>query len=153
MTITLPLQPTADDLAHLESDHSRKHTPHLLDPANAIRQRIVIERAVIRRAITDMLAAGWEVRVYYGEGDYGTDWTRELGAVMGAVCACDEEWIRARRATDHGQERAGIYLVYGNDGWDVISDYSLLLEPELEGANAFADQIADAAALGLQHQD
>ena len=35
-----------------------------------------------------------------------------------------------------------VYLVYGNDGWDVISDYSVKLETELACANALADKLS-----------
>jgi hypothetical protein len=36
-----------------------------------------------------------------------------------------------------------VYCVFGNDGWDVISDYSISLEDLLEDALAISDQYSD----------
>ena len=33
---------------------------------------------------------------------------------------------------------AWVFLVYGNDGWDVIADYNVSLEPLLEPINKLA---------------
>lgn len=155
MSVTLPLQPTADDLAHLESDTAKKLWPHLQNPADPIRRRIIMERAVIRRACTDMLAAGLQLRVYDGE-EWATEWTDSLDAVMASICACDEEWIHVRQPfhTEPGKfHRLGsIYLVYGNAGWEVIADNAVALEPHLAGATAFADQLADAEGADLRIQ-
>lgn len=145
MTLTLPLQPTADDLAHLESDHNRRYCAHLLDPANAIRQRIIMERAVIRRAVADLIAAGCWLRVFYGAGEgFGCNRTDNVDIVMEAVGACDEEHLYVYNNSSDAR-RGAIFLVYGNDGWDVMADYSTRLERDLKGANEFAEQIADAA--------
>ena len=32
-------------------------------------------------------------------------------------------------------------LIYGNDGWDVVNDYTTNLEPLLAGATAEADRL------------
>ncbi|EPN2857542.1 hypothetical protein ACTWP0_003996 [Citrobacter freundii] len=40
-------------------------------------------------------------------------------------------------------ERAGyVHFVYGNEGWNVISDNSLSLEPALEAATALSESYA-----------
>ena len=146
MQIALPLQPTADDIVHLENDHSRRYAPHLLDPKNAIRQRIIIERAIIRRAIADILAAGNWVRVFYGVDEgYGCNKTDNLDVAMAAIGACDDERLQVfRNSSDKVWSSA--WFVYGNDGWDVNADNGGRLEPLLAGASALADQIADAMA-------
>jgi hypothetical protein len=151
MTITLPLTPTTDDLAHF--DVAGKMSTYLLVPINPVRQRMLLERAVIRRAATDLIAAGFHLRVFYGNengdsSDYGCLHTQHLPNVMCAIQACDEEWLNVYKPNPNkpgalmlvGQ----IALVYGNDGYDVISDYHTKLEPYLKGANDLADQLADA---------
>lgn len=80
-------EPTADDLAYLESDHQRRYNPHLQDPNNPIRRRIIIERAIVRRAVTDLIAAGYVLRVYYGDDNWGTAFTNDIGTLMAAVGA------------------------------------------------------------------
>jgi hypothetical protein len=144
MTIALPLQPTPDDLAYLENDHTRRYTPHLLDPANPIRQRIIMERAVIRRACTDMLAEGLELRVHDGEA-WATLWTSNLDAIMAAIQAVDEEHIHVRESADRAR-RGSIFLVYGNEGYTVIANHSANLEVALLGASRYADELGDAVA-------
>lgn len=143
MSITLPLQPTADDIAHLESAHSARFTPHLLNPADPIRQRIIMERAVIRRAITDILAAGNWVRVFYGDSEYGCDKTDNLDIAMRAIGACDDEHLLVFRNSSD-RTWSSVWFVYGNAGYEVIADNGERVEPLLAGANAFADELADA---------
>jgi hypothetical protein len=148
MAITLPLVPTPDDLSKLESDHSRKYTPHLLDPADPIRQRIVIERAIVRRAVSDLIAAGCWVRVFYGpEEGWGCQRTDNVDVVMEAVGACDEEVLYVFPSSS-GARQGFIHFVYGNDGWDVIADNSTRIEYLLAGATELSDAICEASYLG-----
>ncbi len=132
------LAPTTDDLEHFARSGSLY--PGLLDPDNRIRQRIIIERAIIRRAVTDILANGaLSVSVYYGDDEYGCEKQRDLDTIMAAIGACDEEFLHVHWPKGRP---CSIFLVYGNDGWDVLADYSLVLEPFLVGANALAEQLS-----------
>jgi biotin carboxylase len=112
-----------------------------------LRLRILIERAIIRRAVEDILAAGYLVSVYYGDDDYGIRRSANRDAIMAEVGACDEEWLNVMRADDtakSGYRLVGtIELVYGNDGWDVIADYHSGLEQVLKGANDLATALGD----------
>jgi hypothetical protein len=136
------LTPTADDLAHFARSEQSGRFP--IDAA--IKERIVVERAVIRRAATDILAAGCAITVFDGE-DVSVMKTRDLGEVMDGICACDEEWLRVYEPT--GDEAkpwkhlGNIFLVFGNEGWDVLADYHMTLEPLLAGANEFADTLSE----------
>jgi hypothetical protein len=144
MRITLPLQPTADDIAHLENDHSRRYTPHLLDPADPIRQRIIMERAVIRRAAQDLIAAGNWLRVFYGHDEgFGCARTDNVLTVMQAIGACDEEYLFVY-PNSSDRRIAFAELVYGNDGWDVIADYAGRAEPLLDGSTILANELCEA---------
>lgn len=137
--ITLPLQPTADDLEHFAKDYMR-------DTTDAIRERIVMERAVVRRAATELLSQDFALRVHYGnEEGWGCDITTDPGKVMEAIMACDEEALCVYSGGDGSWRRFGtISLVYGNAGWEVVSDYSVNLEPHLLETNAYVDQLGDA---------
>jgi hypothetical protein len=133
MNVTLPLQPQRDDLAHFD-----------VSPVadESIRNRIVIERAIVRRACEDLIAAGFELRVHDGEA-WATGYTIDLDIVMCSIMATDEESIIVRPVGQPGP-RGSIFLVYGNDGYDVIADNSTNIEEHLKGATELADAIEEA---------
>src|SRR3546814_19107852 len=61
---------------------------------------------------------------------------------MAAMFATDEDYLFAMKPDEAGKmERQGYArLIYGNEGWDVMSDYTTNLESELGGAEAEADK-------------
>lgn len=144
-----------DDSAHFEQFHWVKDA--------ATRQRILIERAVIRRAVRDILAAGagkaqefheltggngsYCISVWDGE-EFPVKRSRDLDKIMADIGQCDEETIVVRHATDEGRPEGlkvgSMYLVYGNGGWDVIADTSgHSMHELLEGANKLADELGN----------
>lgn len=130
-----------DDSVHFEQFHWIKD--------EAIRQRILIERAIIRRAVRDILDAhdgNYCISVSDGES-WPVKRSRDLDAIMANIGACDEESIRIRHTDDPaGTVSSGnLYFVYGNDGWDVIADHtdSPLVHELLKGANDLADELGN----------
>lgn len=128
-----------DDSAHFEQHHYVKDV--------AIRTRILIERAIIRRAVRDILAAhdgAYCISVYDGE-EYPVKRSRDLDKIMADIGQCDEESLIVRHADDSGSKVGSIYLVYGNGGWDVIADHtdSPLMRELLTDANRLADLLGD----------
>jgi hypothetical protein len=123
----------------------------LADVASPVRVRQLIERAVIRRAVADILAVEAEGAPAYAVNVYDGEQTvlvvsRDLDAIMGAIMSTDEDTLIVRRSLH--QDRASTFvgtitLIYGNDGWDVISNYSLSLDEVLAAANALADALGD----------
>lgn len=105
-----------------------------------VKSRQRIERTIARRVVLDAIAAGFALNVNNG-GD-----TSELPApskkvkeVLAAMFATDDEHLLLYK----DDKRVGwVYLVYGNDGWDVVSDYTVNLEKVMEGANQLADKYA-----------
>lgn len=129
----------ADDAAYFNAYSER------LDPA--IRFRILIERAVIRQAVKDLIATGLVISVWDGE-DYPIKKSNDVAAVMAEIGACDEEKLFVREVKEGGRFPliGTILLVYGNDGWDVMADNSLTLERDLQPAGILANAICDALA-------
>ena len=113
-----------------------------------INVRKLIERAIIRRAVTDVLAIQAEDGPAYAISVFDGEQTtligsRDVGQIMGAVMTTNEDMLIVRRLH---QDRASTYfgsiaLAYGNDGWDVISNNHTPLDEILAGTKAMADAI------------
>lgn len=110
--------------------------------AQSIRRRVIIERAVIRKACRDILAAGYWLRV-----NDGYEWvckpTTDLELVMGSIMSTDHDFIRVYK---DGKTIGWFQCVYGNDGWDVIANNTTNLDDLglLKGATELADKFAGA---------
>lgn len=88
------------------------------------------ERAIAERLVTDAIAIaqGYQVSVNDGEA-WVVKRSTDSKAIMAALFSTDEDYIRIRK--DGEESSVGTFtLVYGNDGWDVIADWSYLVETE-----------------------
>jgi hypothetical protein len=101
--------------------------------------RMSIERQVIKRLVQSALAAGYAISVNDGEEITERRCT-DVGRIMAAVMTTDEDYLHIHAA---GQtHRFGwVRLIYGNDGWDVICDYTTNLEPLMAPVTAVADRL------------
>lgn len=133
-----PVIPTDEDKAFFERS---KVTD------KALIRRMTMERMVIRRFARGALDKGYQLRVYNGEG-WECPRTSDLAVVMNAIMATDEEGLHVyapNAASESGWYRIGaITLVYGNDGYDVMADYSVKLDDL--GLMAEANELADKLA-------
>lgn len=106
-------------------------------------QRQKVERAIARRVIADLIAAGYALSVDNGaDGDEGNvrDYetlSRDPVKVFDRMFQTDEDYIfvweakgaKAHYAAAHsGKEEKGkvgwVRFIYGNSGWDVINDHT-----------------------------
>lgn len=138
---------TADDEAYMQ---------RLGIVDGGVRARTIMERAVIRQAAKDLLAAGFQLRVWNG-GAYECQRTDNLATIMASIGACDEESLvvyqepMPRHLAPPGPLTEGwtcfgtILLVYGNEGWSVIADNSGNVEQYLAGATALSQRLQDLA--------
>lgn len=114
-----------------------------------IRTRILMERAIVRHLIRSVLArtdAEYSLSVFDGEA-WPIIRSRDTAAIMAEIGACDEERLRILRGTPAEALGSGsVFLVYGNDGWDVIADNTDTPEMAelLKGTEEFADHLCDA---------
>ncbi len=106
----------------------------------AIRQEI--ERRIVSRIVKDALAQGYIVSVYDG-CDFAIKRSSHYSAIMAAIMSTDEDTLIIRDANT-GEKIGFIHLVYGNDGFDVVSDYTAndRIEALLQGANTLADKLS-----------
>lgn len=111
-------------------------------PEIAKRQRIEI--AIVRRVVKDALAAGYALDVDDGGDELAAKGVTTEKAAMDALLNTDEDRLWFTSADKRGWVR----FVYGNDGWDVINDYSdnPATEALLAGALALAERQERRAA-------
>jgi len=111
-------------------------TAYAVDPSVTRRQKI--ENRIASRAVSALLAAGYWLAVCQGDEDEqpATTLKREIMRDLGE---CDEDRLIVYNAD---LTRIGwVHLVYGNAGWDVISDYTTNLEPQLIPASEYAENL------------
>lgn len=123
----LPI-PTAWDLQHLATCHS------------SVRLRRLVELAIVRKVATDLIADGYLITVDDGDDEPVRN-SKDLDAIIDAAFAVDEAYLRVRKP---GMPvRSFVRLIYGNTGWDVVSDYGTDLEEVLKPSSEYADQMCE----------
>ena len=107
--------------------------------APAVTKRQKIERAIVSRAVTALLDAGYWLAVCQGDEDElpASRYKRQIMKLLGE---CDADRVIVYSPA---KGRIGwLYLVYGNDqGETVITDYTVNLEPQLALVNAYAETL------------
>lgn len=111
----------------------------LKDYNPSVRHRGQIEQLIVKKVITDLLAAGFALTVDDGDGEGN----QLLGVteVVDAIMNTDEDRLYAYKRGEDKRCFGWILFIYGNDGWDVISDYTTNLEEILKPAHALAEKL------------
>lgn len=99
--------------------------------------RIRIEHKVARKCISALLEAGYELSVYDGE-DMALENSKDTKAVFAAMFSTDEDTLYAFQV---GKPHSFVRFIYGNSGYDVISDYGVSLENVLAPVNDYAESL------------
>lgn len=101
------------------------------------------EQQIARQCIADLLAAGYELTIGNGGNNFEIPWTKDGEAVFAAMFQTDEEHLYARELTTKANPVKWwwVFFVHGNDGYDVISDYSSSLEEVLTNTNALVEKL------------
>ncbi len=107
-------------------------------------QRIAIERKIAKLTIRALLDAGYHITVNDGEEDALENSTLP-SAILEAMFSTDEDYLFC---TDPLGAKTGqwVRFVYGNDGYDVISDYTVSLETALRPVNAEINRMENQAS-------
>lgn len=104
-----------------------------------VKIRQEVERKIATAAIDGLLAAGFTISV--NDGDETTlEHSVDKAAILGAMFTTDEDLLIACR---HKRGIGWVKFIYGNDGWDVISDYTTNLETPLGMAHKIAREYED----------
>jgi hypothetical protein len=94
----------------------------------AVRRRQNTEETLVLAVAVALLDAGFQLGVYDG-GEVTISYSRDIAAIQKALFTTDEDSLlvyKAGRTKDEIDSRPdySVTCVYGNDGYDVISDYS-----------------------------
>lgn len=117
--------------------------------AYSVKQRQNVERRICRALIKEAIALGYYVSVDNGE-EVVLKKSQDCTAILKEMFSVDEEHLRfhTKNEDDSFESRGWVFLVYGNDGWDVIADYTIgersNCEVFMTEANKLSDLIQDS---------
>lgn len=100
--------------------------------AEGQRGRARMELQIVRRVIRNLHAAGFKLREREDNRVLGE---RELIELLFDL---DEAYVDAYK---NGRRTGWVRFVFGNDGWDVLSDYSLGIEKTLTATLGLIDEM------------
>jgi hypothetical protein len=94
--------------------------------------RQIVEREICTEIVKSLLRAGFSISVDNGDNngeDFEIARSHSKTAVLKAMFQTDDEHLYVYNRSPHAAGAFGwVRFVYGNDGWDVLSDYSVNLE-------------------------
>lgn len=94
----------------------------------SVKMRIEVERKIVTAVVEDAIAAGCDLQVY-ADGEDLTDRTTNPQVVIDMLMDLEDAFLKMRLpATKDGFHDHWVRFVFGNDGWDVISDYLTSLD-------------------------
>ena len=106
----------------------------------SVKMRQEVERKIATAFVTEAIKAGFVLTVDYGDGE--SKRFRTIESVLAAMFQGDDDRVYVYNPTNN--QRVGwCWFVYGNDGWDVISDYTVNLEPLMGPANKISEHYSD----------
>jgi hypothetical protein len=105
-------------------------------------QRLALEADIVTRTVDALLAAGFLLLTNDGDEIRPSTPTADKAAILAELAEVDDEHLMIYKAQHNGTAEGWVRFVYGNDGWDVISDYTTNFEDVLKPVNAYVDSIA-----------
>lgn len=103
-----------------------------------------IEDRIAATLVVDLLAhnPNWHIEVLDEEQEPACEPTRDLDTILKALFSTSEDWLAVHFEAPTPEDQrpdAWVRLIDGN-GCDIISDYTVNLEPAMARANAIAAQ-------------
>ena len=99
-----------------------------------------IEERIVRNAVHELLDHGFTLSVDNGGDDYEIDRSVDAEAVIAELGHTEEDRLLARTGDSI---KGWVHFVYGNDGYDVICDMTVSLEPYLPDTVALAESYSE----------
>lgn len=106
----------------------------------SIKMRQKVEREIAEAVIDGALEAGYTLDVYDTE-EVTVKNSASKTEILEAMFTTNEDYLYVRNG---GTNPFGwVRFIYGNDGWDVVNDYTTNLEEMMTKANALAESYSD----------
>jgi hypothetical protein len=105
--------------------------------------RLRIEEDIVKRTVGVFILAGYYLAT--DQSTQGMEWfppipTQDAKKILAELFEVDDEYLGVFKPADN---RIGwVRFVYGNDGYDVISDYTVNLEEVLKPVNEYARSLS-----------
>lgn len=100
-------------------------------------QRMDVEHKIVRRVVSELLSKGYTLNVNNGgETNELEEFTNQETELFAVMMETGGEFLLVRH--NESTRDRWIHFVYGNDGWDVISDYVASLDPDIQPAIDYA---------------
>jgi hypothetical protein len=103
-----------------------------------VKMRQAVEKSISKKVVNALLTAGFAISVDNGGDDYELAHSTNGVDIVKAMFLADEDRLYAEK---DGKTFGWVYLIYGNDGWDVINDYTVNLEPYIGEGTAVQKEI------------
>lgn len=110
----------------------------------SVKMRQLVEKEIVTEVAASLIRAGFHISVDNGE-DKPTPATRNLGRILEALFLTDEDFLIVY-TPDNLTRKGWVRLIYGNDGPDVINDYSVTLESYIGEAGTPVQNLIDKYA-------
>ena len=94
--------------------------------------RMLVERAIVRHLVDEILGKGYRIAVTNGDDEYPP--TSDRDTLLDDLYVADEERIYIVDSSNN-TNLGWIYLVYGNDGYDVIANHTVDISPIINTTN------------------
>jgi len=90
----------------------------------SVKMRQIVEKEIVTAVIAALLKAGYAITVYNGEDEEIKKSTDQI-SILAAMFTTDEDHLIVYK---QGKRSGFVTFIYGNDGYDVIHDYTTNLE-------------------------
>lgn len=105
----------------------------------SVKNRIAVERRIVKACIAELLSHGFTLSIFNGEDE--TKPTTDSHYLIRHAMLTDEDWLNVH---DKDKRIGWVRFVYGNDGWDVICDYTTNLEDHLPVTLELTNKLEEA---------
>jgi len=101
----------------------------------SVKFRQQAEKDIAMAFVRSAIEAGYTVGVDCDDEELCAP-TRDAKEIEKNLMQCDDEHLFVYK---DGKQIGWVWLIYGNEGWDVISDYTTNLEPLMDAPNKRSD--------------
>jgi hypothetical protein len=146
---TKPAPITREELTEPSNPMSAKILARHSDGA---KPRAAVELAVIRRLIEELKS--YDGLSVYADNSEDKPIEQSVDDMIDTLFSVDESYLRTHSNSEPYAGHRFVFLVFGNDGWDVISDYSTrlagIIDPFLDWTQSEYDRLCDSNILPLR---